>query len=157
MTVVNHVEQITVTDVSQTLAVIHAPAAQGAPGPRGQPGPAAGSAFTRLAGESLSALLAVYELPSGQVYALDAADADHIDMLVGITTTAATAGAEVTIQRAGPLDATGLGLQPGRVWLGAGGRLTQIPPESGFDILLGYATADQRIYLDPQPAIIIED
>lgn len=130
---------------------------RGRPGPIGQPGPAGGSAVLRTAGETLSALAAVYELPDGTVYALDAEDDDRIDLLVGITITSASAGAEVTIQRSGPLDAAGLGLQPGRVWLGRSGQLTQTPPETGFDILLGYATAEQRIYLDPQPAITLEE
>lgn len=175
MTVVNHVEQAVVVEhkcrttvvnevvapavieLTETAAVIISPGAQGPAGPRGQPGPSGGSAVIRVAGETLSALVAVYELPDGTVYALDAEDDDHIDLLVGITITSASAGTEITIQRSGPLDAGGLGLTPGRVWLGQTGRLTQAPPETGFDILLGYATAEQRIYLDPQPAITLEE
>lgn len=92
-----------------------------------------GSAFIRIAGEPISALRAVYELPSGVVHPLSADDAEHIDQLAGITITSAAAGQEITVQRAGPLDASGLNLQPGRVWLGMDGALTQTPPETDLD------------------------
>jgi len=142
--------------LDKTVAVVVA-GTQGPVGPRGQPGPAGGSAFIRIAGEPISALRAVYELPSGAVHPLSADDAEHIDLLAGITTTSAATGQEVTIQRAGPLDATGLNLQPGRVWLGMDGALTQTPPETGFDTLLGYATAGQRLYIDISETILLED
>ena len=116
-----------------------------------------GSAFIRIAGEPISALRAVYELHNGAVHPLSADDDDHIDLLAGITLTSASSGAEVTVQRAGPLDATGLNLQPGRVWLGMDGALTQTPPETGFDTLLGYATAEQRLYIDISETILLED
>lgn len=116
-----------------------------------------GSAFIRTAGEAISALRAVYELPSGAVHPLSADDAGHIDLLAGITITSAAAGQEITVQRAGPLDASGLNLQPGRVWLGMDGALTQTPPDTGFDTLLGYATAEQRLYIDISESIQLED
>ena len=117
----------------------------------------AGMRVTRKAGSTISALVGVCELPDGTVQPLDYRDAAHIDQLVGVTLTSASAGAEVTIQRSGQIDAAGLSLTAGRVWLGQSGQLTQTPPETGFDILLGYATAEQRIYLDPQPAITLEE
>lgn len=145
-----------VTQLGRVAAVVAA-GTQGPVGPRGQPGPAGGSAFIRIAGEPISALRAVYELPSGAVHPLSADDAEHIDLLAGITVTSASAGQEVTIQRAGPLDASGLNLQPGRVWLGMNGQLTQTPPDSGNDTLLGYATAEQRLYIDISETILLED
>ena len=115
------------------------------------------STFTRIAGEPISALHAVYELPSGTVHPLSADDAEHIDLLAGVTVTSAATGQEITVQRSGPLDASGLNLQPGRVWLGTDGALTQTPPENGFDTLLGYATAEQRLYIDISESILLED
>lgn len=130
---------------------------RGRAGPQGQPGPAGGSAFMRAAGHALSALTVVYETDSGAVLTLDPDDINHIDLLAGITISAAGAGQLVTVQRSGVLDAAGLGLSPGRVWLGAGGRLVQDPPENGFDVLLGYATAEQRLYIDISEPIQLED
>ena len=156
-TVVNHSSPVVAINYDEKTAVIISAAQQGPSGPIGPIGPAGGSAITRKAGTVISALVAVYELPDGTVWPLSADDAEHIDLLAGITTTSAAAGQEVTIQRAGPLDATGLNLQPGRVWLGMDGALTQTPPENGFDTLLGYATAEQRLYIDISETILLED
>lgn len=144
-----------VTQVRQEQVVLAG--VRGRPGPPGQPGPAGGSAFLRTAGEPLSALVAVYEDTLGAVRVLQPDDEDNVDMLVGVTVTAAGAGELVTVQRSGALDAAGLGLVPGRVWLGGNGRLVQTPPEDGFDVLLGYATAEQRLYIDISEPIQLED
>lgn len=123
----------------------------------GQAGPAGGSSFNRLSAAPVSALIVVWEDEHGAVRPLDSHDSQHADLIAGITTTAAAAGQEVTVQRLGPLDASGLNLQPGRVWLGRNGALTQTPPEDGFDTLLGYATAEQRLYIDISETIQLED
>lgn len=157
-------ERVKALVVPQAYAVAHkvgeatviiAPGAQGPPGKTGEIGPAGGTAFERTAGEALSALKAVWEDESGAVYALDYADDEHIDMLAGLTITAASEGAPITIQRSGPLDATGLNLTAGRVWLGENGALTQSPPDDGFDVLVGYATAEQRLYIDFSDNILL--
>ena len=139
---------VVVVSDDERCAVIVTAGAQGPMGPQGQIGPAGGSAFTRRAGETISALTAVYENSLGIVYPLSNTDEINIDLLAGIAITGAHAGADITIQRSGPLDASGLNLQPGRVWLGATGALTQLAPQTGFDVLIGYATAEQRIYID---------
>ena len=128
---------------------------QGPPGPPGVPGPAGGSALQRVAGETLSALRAVYEL-DGEVFVLDSGDADHIDLLLGITLTAAAAGDPVTVQRSGVIDDAGWSWTPGRVWLGVDGRLTQTPPANGFDVLIGSAVSATRITLNLSDPIELE-
>ena len=57
-------------------------------GDQGPPGPPGGVVIQRSAGHLISALRVVYEA-SGLVYVLDYRDAAHIDLLVGITMTAA--------------------------------------------------------------------
>ncbi|KAF1050434.1 MAG: hypothetical protein GAK34_01889 [Delftia tsuruhatensis] len=128
---------------------------QGPPGRPGEPGPAGGSSVQRTAGTNLSALLAVYEL-NGVVRALSADDALHIDLLVGITLTAAQAGELVNVQRLGAIEDPGWNWVPGRVYLGANGALTQAPPTSGFDLLIGSATSTTRIALNLQDPISLE-
>ena len=136
-------------------AVVVAAGRQGPPGLQGAPGPAGGSAFQRLAGETLSALRVVYE-QNGQVFTLDAGDGEHIDLLLGVTLTAAEQGATINVQRSGAIDDAGWNWQPGRIWLGAEGALTQTPPVDGFAVLLGAAVSATRITLNIQDAIQLE-
>jgi hypothetical protein len=109
----------------------------------------------RTAGVNLSALRAVYEL-DGLVRPLGADDAVHIDLLLGITLTAAQAGEPVNVQRLGAIEDSGWNWVPGRVYLGANGALTQTPPASGFDLLIGSATSPTRIALNLQDPISLE-
>ncbi|MDR0717521.1 MAG: hypothetical protein LBF50_08905 [Azoarcus sp.] len=127
---------------------------QGPPGPPGIDAP--GSIVARTAGAALSALIAVWEDEDGAVWPLDWRDAAHIDLLAGVTRTAALAGDEITIQRAGVVDAAGLGLVPGPVWIGEDGRLTQTPPVDGFDVYLGPALSGSRMILSPAEPIFLE-
>ncbi|MNR50449.1 hypothetical protein D3C85_1699640 [compost metagenome] len=46
--------------------------------------------------------------------------------------------------------------QPGRIWLGAEGQLTQAPPATGFDLLIGSAVSATRINLNIQEPIALE-
>lgn len=137
----------------RTAAVILA----GQRGPQGVgiPGPAGGSAVQRTFGETLSALVAVYEL-NDQVFALDYRDEENIDLLLGITLTAGALGALGNIQRSGVIDDFGWSWTPGVVWLGANGALTQISPVDGYDVLIGYANSATRITLNLQDPIELE-
>lgn len=134
---------------------ILAVAEQGPPGRPGEPGPAGGASVQRMAGTNLSALLAVYEL-NGVVRALSADDALHIDLLLGITLTAAQAGELVNVQRLGTIEDLGWNWGAGRIYLGSNGSLTQTPPTSGFDLLIGSATSPTRVALNLQDPISLE-
>ncbi|MDR3159757.1 MAG: hypothetical protein LBU11_12320 [Zoogloeaceae bacterium] len=129
-------------------------------GQRGLPGPpgadAAESRVSRVAGETLSALKVVWEDADEKVYLLDNQDAAHVALFAGIAVTSATAGNPATLQRLGVLDASGLNLTPGAVWLGAGGNLTQTPPASGFDLYIGVALSGSRLVLSPSEPVELE-
>jgi hypothetical protein len=129
---------------------------QGPRGAQGPPGPAGGAAFELVAGVTLSALVVVWEDHAGRAWPLDASDDEHIHLFAGVTLTAAAGGAKVTVQHSGPLDASGLNLLPGPVWLGADGALTQVPPLAGFSFYLGSALSSSRLMLDPSLPIFLE-
>lgn len=129
--------------------------AAGIPGRQGIPGPAGGSALQRDAGETISALRVLYE-QDGKVYALDYRDGAHIDLLLGVSLTAADTDQPLTIQRSGVLDDSGWGWALGRVWLGINGALTQTPPPDGYDVLIGAAVSATRITLNIQDPIELE-
>lgn len=139
-------EQVTATTVGE----------QGPPGRPGIPGPAGGSALQREAGEVISALRVLYEL-DGAVHALDYRDADHIDLLLGVSLTSAMPGEQLNIQRSGVMDDAGWSWVPGRIWLGADGALTQTPPTGGFDVLIGSAMSATRITLNLSEPIDLEE
>ncbi len=127
----------------------------GAKGADGAPGPAGGATVRRTAGETLSALRAVYEL-DGSVFLLAPDDEDHIDLLLGITITAAASGSPVNVQLIGALDDDAWSLIPGLVWLGASGTLTQIPPTSGFDVRIGSAVSTSRVTLNIEEPVWLD-
>lgn len=119
---------------------------QGPRGAQGPIGPAGGTAFERISGDAISALRVVWEDADGTVLPIDYRDDAHIDLIAGVTiSAAAAAGLPVTVQRGGIVDVSGLGLALGRVWLGANGTLTQTPPNDGFDVLVGYAVSTSRL------------
>lgn len=149
--VIEHLRELAVVvEVPEAFMVT-----SGEQGPPGIPGPAGGSAIQRSAGTTLSALRAVYE-QDGQVFALDYRDPDHIDLLLGITLSAAAAGAVVNVQRSGVLDDSNWSWTPGRVYLGTNGQLTQLPADDGYSVLLGVATSATRLILNLQDPIELE-
>lgn len=157
--VVSETEQLIVQEVGgesvTEQVVVQEILSEGVQGPPGPPGPSGGSTLQRTAGATLSALVAAYEL-NGEVYALDKDDDDHIDLLLGLTVTAASVGASINVQRTGPVDNSGWAWTPGRVYLGAAGALTQTPASSGNDVLIGRAVSATRLLLDIQDPIDLE-
>jgi hypothetical protein len=153
--VIEQLREYAVTVESPAEVTVVTAGDQGPPGVPGEPGPAGGSAFQRTAGEITSALRVLYE-QGGQVYALDYRDTAHIDLILGISLTAAAAGQPLNVQRSGVLDDAGWSWTPGRVWLGANGALTQTPPVDGFDVLIGTAVSATRITLDITDPIELE-
>lgn len=148
---------VLVVERQQVATVVTAAGGQGPPGRAGQPGPAGGSAVERIAGEQLSALRVVYEW-SGVVRYLDLQDAAHIDQVVGITLNAVEQGEPINLQLSGPLDDAAWSWQPGPVWLGAAGTLTQTPPLDGYLLFVGTAVSPTRIIINiDQPIALAEE
>lgn len=88
---------------------------------------------------------------SGEVVAFDQATAADCDP-IGVTETAASAGAPTTVVLAGILRAVGAGWTPGRaLFAAAGGTLSHTPPSSGWSLIVAVATtADEaRVSLEP--------
>lgn len=147
------------TSVSQQVTPTSVVVLGGVPGRAGQVGPvgpAGGTAVVRTAGETISALRAVYE-EGGEVFVLDYRDQDHIDQLLGITLNAGASGAPITVQRILDITDAAWAWTPGRVYLGVNGVLTQSPAADGFDVLIGSAVSATRIVLNLQDPIHLED
>ena len=111
----------------------------------------------RTAGETISALTAVWEDTAGVVRPLGNDDIEHAPLRLGITTTAASQNADVSVQLSGQLDVTGLAFHTGTVWVGADGRLTQVAPQSGVDICAGTVVSTDRLYVDFSESIYLQE
>lgn len=159
------IERLEVLEVTQdnTLlesvpeVVVLTEAQQGPPGPPGIPGPAGGQVLQREAGMDMSALLVVYEDLFDSVWPADPDVESHVLALLGVTVSAAVAGQPINVQRMGHIDDTAWQLEPGkRVFLGRQGRLTQEPPQGGYDVLIGMAISPTRLLLNIQDPIELE-
>lgn len=126
---------------------------RGAQGRQGAPGPDGGSTLQRFAGnQTISALHLVYEL-DGAVYPLSFTDGEHIALALGVSLTAADPFEVLNVQRSGAIDEPSWSWTPGFIWLGASGALTQVPPTSGFGLLVGAAVSATRLILNLQQPI----
>lgn len=146
----------TLLETEQELGLL-TEAQQGPPGPPGIPGPTGGQVLQRLAGMDTSALLVVYEDLFGAVWPADPDAESDVLALLGVTVSAATSGQTINVQRMGFIDDAAWQLQPGkRVFLGGQGRLTQEPPQAGYDVLIGMAITSTRLLLNIQDPIELE-
>lgn len=128
---------------------------QGPPGIQGPAGPAGASVTTYVAGEALGGNRAVKADASGQaVYATNTdAASQH---LLGVTTGAASAAANVGVQRAGVMVEPSWSWTPNQpVFLGVNGVLTQTYPTGALlSIIVGFALTPTSIHLSPREPVI---
>lgn len=141
-----------VIETSRDVAIIEVGGRQGVPGP---PGPAGGPDVQRAAGEPMSALRVVYE-SEGDVFLLDPTISAEVHALLGITTMAAgSAGATVSVRTLGSIDDAGWNWSEGLVFAGPNGTLTQTPPSSGWEIVIGYAPSPTRLNLTLDEPVLL--
>ncbi|HEY3434246.1 MAG TPA: hypothetical protein VGK41_01200 [Solirubrobacterales bacterium] len=127
---------------------------QGLPGPPGPVGPPGDAAITRPAAETISALRVVYEGADG-VALLDPTQEAHVLALLGLSITGGSAGDDITILRGSAHDDAGWNWNPGLVFAGPNGTLTQTPPTSGWEIVVGYAPSPTRLNLTFDEPILL--
>lgn len=126
----------------------------GPQGSQGDPGGATG--VTKTAGVSLSGHRAVVLNSSSEAIYADSSVLTHRDKVLGITTGAASAGADATILTYGEL------VEPSWAWtldepvfLGLNGLLTQTVPTSGFVQRVGFPTSATSLFIDIDDAITL--
>ncbi|MDH2313163.1 hypothetical protein [Methylobacterium brachiatum] len=120
------------------------------PGPMGAGGPPGASAAGNRsetavpAATALSGHRAVRGTPAGAAYASAATLAD-LGTVLGVTTGAAAAGADVAVVSSGAVDEPSWSWAAGPVWLGVDGALTQLPPAGAFLQQIGVAASPTRL------------
>lgn len=105
----------------------------------------------------ISALTVLWEDEHGIVRPAEPNNLLHVSNLVGIAITASKPGGIVEVRFIGEESDTYWNFARGRIWLGAGGSLTQVPPESGYDVLVGYAVSKSTMYINIQDYIYLEE
>lgn len=126
-------------------------------GPQGPPGSITGdgSVPTFTAGAALSGHMAVRAVGDGSVVYASADQPSQAGTVLGITTGAAQAGAQVSVVTAGPVDEPSWAFAPGPVWLGLNGALTQVLPQGGMLQQIGIALLPTRLLVAITPAILL--
>ncbi len=128
--------------IEQTAETVSIVINTGQEGPQGPAGPAGdGSKLTKIAGSAIGGHKVV--IASG-VSGAQLADKDtpaHMHLVLGVTQGAASSGSPVDIQTVGEMIEPSWSWSAGPVFLGSNGNLTQTPPASGFQLLIGTAIA----------------
>lgn len=141
--------------VRTQVAVASSPGPQG---PQGVPGPTGGEVVQRIAATVLGGHRVVRAIDGVAVGYASAAVVGQGDDTLGITTTAADAGANLNVQTVGQITFNGWGWTPGeQVFLAVDGLLTQSPPgpEDGAEFLqvIGTAVEADTLLIAIQPPI----
>ena len=129
--------------------------ADGAPGQTGPAGPDVSltpfTAGTDLGGQRVIGL----GLDGSAIHA-SADDPDHILRVLGISTGAALAGAQVPVRSIGTIDDPSWSWVPGPIWCGLAGALTQAPPvtpTATFSQQVAFAVSPTRILVGLRMAV----
>ena len=102
--------------------------------------------LVRPAAATVSALRLVSEGADG-VRHLDPTDVASVAGMLGISITAGDAGSAISIKAGGSIDDAGWSWSPGFVFAGPNGALIQVPPATGWEIVVGYAPSSTRLNL----------
>lgn len=129
---------------------------QGLPGEAGPPGD---KLVTYPAAHAISGHRLVIVDVAGAVTYADAATLEHLHRVVGMTTGAASAGAQVTVQRYGECTEPSWSWTPDvPVYLGAAGALTQTPPArpaAQFSLVVGVAMSSTTLFMALREPLVL--
>lgn len=121
---------------------------------QGPPGPAGNALITGTAGQALGGHRMVTTNASNQIIYASNATPAHAGRVIGMTTGAASNGAEATIQTSGAITESGWAWTPGSLlWLTTDGQISSTPPATGWVQAIGYAQTATTIFLHLQQAI----
>jgi hypothetical protein len=143
-----------VIETSEQAAYVVLAATQGPPGVAGPPGGGV-STQTYTAAGTISAYLVV-AVSGGEAVTADSSQIAYAGNVVGVAIGGVNAGALVTVQFAGQLEYNGWNWTLGKpIFLGTGGMLTQTPPASGFNQIIGTPVTPTSIFINLQSPTLV--
>ncbi|MFK3971123.1 hypothetical protein ACI2KS_10390 [Pseudomonas sp. NPDC087358] len=125
-------------------------------GAQGRPGTDSGGGVQTIictAGETISALRVIYE--SQQLARPVNPATESVYQALGLAITSGSIGTDINIQTQGFVDDSSWSWTEGHVWCGANGVLTQTPPTTGWDFIIGFATSATRLYIDLNEPVLL--
>ncbi|MDR6886151.1 MULTISPECIES: hypothetical protein [Variovorax] len=154
-------DEIVTVDGEDTVIVTREPeitlidvGTQGPPGPPGE----MGAAYVEFpAAVPLGGNRVVRVLAGEAVYADHTTVADA-NLVLGITRGAVAAGALAQIQTGGLMTEPSWAWTPDApVFVGPVGTLTQVPPATGFNLIVGVATSPTQIFIGARMPIVLQE
>lgn len=123
----------------------------GEQGPPGSPN----SFITKTASTAIGGNRVVVLNASEQAIYADNTDVTHVDKVLGISTSAADAGASLQVQTYGEMVESSFAFTPGaQVFVSTNGLMTETPPASGFKRGIGFAIAATKLFIDSREPVI---
>lgn len=107
----------------------------------------AGVVLSLVAGEALGGHRAVV-VENGEVFYADKDTSPHSGQVIGVTVHAASIGEAIDVQYAGELEELSWTFNPGAVYIGLNGVLTQTRPSSGWVMNIGTAISPTKISIN---------
>lgn len=126
---------------------------RGAPGRPGTDTGGGIQTIVRTTGTTISALRIVFE-SQARTFPVDPQTISVFQAL-GLAITSAATGTQISIQTQGFIDDSSWSWTEGIVWCGPNGVLTQTPPTSGWDFIIGFATSATRLYIDLNEPVLL--
>lgn len=150
------------TDACVKRVVVETPVVRvnlGVPGPRGETGPtgpAGGATKVVTAGASIGGHRVVVLNAAEEAIYADNSDLTHVDKVLGLSLGAAAIGDQFNVIRLGDVSEPSWNWaldQP--VFLSTAGQLTQVPPTTGFLLVVGFPIAPTKLYVDIGESVVL--
>jgi hypothetical protein len=112
-----------------------------------------GSVFTKIAGETISALRVV-KLENDIAFLASCDEGLDYNKVIGVSKTGASTGQEIIIQTFGEIQDSVLNLQSSSLFLGINGEILTSPPANGFVLKIGKVLSLDKIGINIQQVIV---
>lgn len=110
--------------------------------------------FICRASSVIDSLKVVRSVSNDEVDIVDNTSSDDVHNIFGVSITkAGSVGSDLVVRTVGVVEDNSLSLSLGKVWLGVGGSLTQTPPTSGYNVVIGVAIAPNKLNINVQEPI----
>lgn len=117
------------------------------PGPQGPPGETEGATFLAEAGEAIHGRRIV-RVVDGRIYHPDRNDSTHAGQCIGLSLQAGSTGALLLVRTGGQHTDSSWAFEPGPVWCGDDGVLTQSQLDTGWVLKVGVAVNPTTVEID---------